>query len=84
MVVDVDLEKFFDRIDHDILIDRLRSGLRIGRLRQLRVQCLALSSCLTPKTIANASIVSELSPCRAVTIIGSKIDFRNLVRSTEA
>ncbi|MNU97916.1 Arginine transport ATP-binding protein ArtM [compost metagenome] len=53
-------------------------------LRQLRVQCLALSSCLAPKTIANASIVSELSPCRAVTRIGSKIDFRNLVRSTEA
>ena len=24
MVVDVDLEKFFDRVDHDILIDRLR------------------------------------------------------------
>jgi RNA-directed DNA polymerase len=24
IVVDVDLEKFFDRVDHDILIDRLR------------------------------------------------------------
>ena len=24
VVVDVDLEKFFDRVDHDILIDRLR------------------------------------------------------------
>jgi hypothetical protein len=23
IVVDVDLEKFFDRVDHDILIDRL-------------------------------------------------------------
>jgi transporter family-2 protein len=43
----------------------------------------ALSSCLTPKTIANASIVSELSPCSAVSRIGSEIDFRNLARSTE-
>jgi len=28
VVVDVDLEKFFDRVDHDILIDRL--GKRIA------------------------------------------------------
>jgi len=28
VVVDVDLEKFFDRVNHDILIDRL--GKRIG------------------------------------------------------
>ena len=28
VVVDVDLEKFFDRVNHDILIDRLRK--RIG------------------------------------------------------
>jgi len=27
IVVDVDLEKFFDRVNHDILIDRLRKGL---------------------------------------------------------
>ncbi|MCY1453162.1 Vitamin B12 import ATP-binding protein BtuD [compost metagenome] len=53
-------------------------------LRQLRVQCLALSSCLTPKTIANASIVSELFPSNDVSRIGSKIDFRNMARSTRA
>jgi len=28
VVVDVDLEKFFDRVDHDILIDRLRKKIR--------------------------------------------------------
>ena len=27
MVVDVDLEKFFDRVDHDILMDRLRKRI---------------------------------------------------------
>jgi RNA-directed DNA polymerase len=27
VVVDVDLEKFFDRVDHDILIDRLRKKI---------------------------------------------------------
>jgi group II intron reverse transcriptase/maturase len=27
VVVDVDLEKFFDRVDHDILIDRLRKRI---------------------------------------------------------
>lgn len=26
-MVDVDLEKFFDRVDHDILIDRLRKKI---------------------------------------------------------
>lgn len=29
IVVDVDLEKFFDRVDHDILIDRLRKNIPI-------------------------------------------------------
>ena len=27
VVVDVDLEKFFDRVDHDILMDRLRKRI---------------------------------------------------------
>jgi len=37
IVVDVDLEKFFDRINHDILIDRLRKRVTdVGILRLIR------------------------------------------------
>ena len=35
IVVDVDLEKFFDRVDHDILIDRLQK--RIGGTGVIRL-----------------------------------------------
>src|SRR5207244_3506226 len=35
IVVDVDLEKFFDRVDHDILIDRLQK--RIGDTGVIRL-----------------------------------------------
>ena len=35
MVVDVDLEKFFDRVNHDILIDRFRK--RIGDAGVIRL-----------------------------------------------
>src|ERR1700742_1261037 len=35
IVVDVDLEKFFDRVDHDILIDRLRKRIGDGGVIQL-------------------------------------------------
>jgi group II intron reverse transcriptase/maturase len=35
VVVDVDLEKFFDRVDHDILIDRLRKRVPDGGLIRL-------------------------------------------------
>jgi RNA-directed DNA polymerase len=37
VVVDVDLEKFFDRVNHDILIDRLRKGTNdAGVIRLIR------------------------------------------------
>jgi RNA-directed DNA polymerase len=37
IVVDVDLEKFFDRVNHDILIDRLRRGIAdAGVIRLVR------------------------------------------------
>jgi RNA-directed DNA polymerase len=37
VVVDVDLEKFFDRVNHDILIDRLRSRIAdVGVIRLVR------------------------------------------------
>jgi RNA-directed DNA polymerase len=37
VVVDVDLEKFFDRVNHDILIDRLRSRIAdAGVIRLVR------------------------------------------------
>jgi RNA-directed DNA polymerase len=37
IVVDVDLEKFFDRVDHDILIDRLQKRIRDpGVIRLIR------------------------------------------------
>lgn len=37
VVVDVDLEKFFDRVDHDILIDRLRKRVPdLGIIRLVR------------------------------------------------
>ena len=37
IVVDVDLEKFFDRVDHDILIDRLRRKVPdVGVIRLIR------------------------------------------------
>lgn len=37
VVVDVDLEKFFDRVDHDILIDRLRRKIPdLGIIRLVR------------------------------------------------
>ena len=37
VVVDVDLEKFFDRVDHDILIDRLRKKIPdLGIIRLVR------------------------------------------------
>ena len=37
VVVDVDLEKFFDRVNHDILIDRLRKrGIDAGVIRLVR------------------------------------------------
>ena len=37
IVVDVDLEKFFDRVDHDILIDRLQKGTAdAGVMRLIR------------------------------------------------
>src|ERR1700760_1971967 len=37
IVVDVDLEKFFDRVDHDILIDRLQKRIRdTGVIRLIR------------------------------------------------
>jgi group II intron reverse transcriptase/maturase len=35
VVVDVDLEKFFDRVDHDILIDRLRKRVPDGGIIRL-------------------------------------------------
>jgi RNA-directed DNA polymerase len=35
IVVDVDLEKFFDRVNHDILIDRLRKRIPDGRVIRL-------------------------------------------------
>jgi RNA-directed DNA polymerase len=35
IVVDVDLEKFFDRVDHDILIDRLQKRIGDGGIIQL-------------------------------------------------
>lgn len=35
VVVDVDLEKFFDRVDHDILIDRLRKRVPDGGIVRL-------------------------------------------------
>jgi len=35
IVVDVDLEKFFDRVNHDILIDRLRKRIADGRVIRL-------------------------------------------------
>jgi RNA-directed DNA polymerase len=35
VVVDVDLEKFFDRVNHDVLMGRL--GKRIGDKRMLKV-----------------------------------------------
>src|ERR1700756_171281 len=35
IVVDVDLEKFFDRVDHDILIDRLQKRIGDGGVIQL-------------------------------------------------
>jgi len=35
IVVDVDLEKFFDRVNHDILIDRLRKRIPDGRIIRL-------------------------------------------------
>lgn len=35
IVVDVDLEKFFDRVNHDILIDRLRKRIADGRVVRL-------------------------------------------------
>jgi RNA-directed DNA polymerase len=38
IVVDVDLEKFFDRVDHDILIDRLQKRIGdTGVIRLIRV-----------------------------------------------
>ena len=37
VVVDVDLEKFFDRVNHDMLIDRLRKrGIDAGAIRLVR------------------------------------------------
>ena len=36
VVVDVDLEKFFDRVDHDILIDRLRKKIPDSNIRPMR------------------------------------------------
>jgi len=37
IVVDVDLEKFFDRVNHDILIDRLRKRIAdAGVIRMVR------------------------------------------------
>ena len=37
IVVDVDLEKFFDRVNHDILIDRLRKRIEdVGVIRLIR------------------------------------------------
>ena len=35
VVVDVDLEKFFDRVNHDILIDRLRKRVPDGGVIRL-------------------------------------------------
>jgi len=35
IVVDVDLEKFFDRVNHDILMDRLRRHVTDGRVLRL-------------------------------------------------
>ena len=37
VVVDVDLEKFFDRVNHDILIDRLQKRIDdVGVIRLIR------------------------------------------------
>jgi retron-type reverse transcriptase len=37
VVVDVDLEKFFDRVNHDILMDRLRRRIEtLGVIRLIR------------------------------------------------
>jgi RNA-directed DNA polymerase len=44
VVVDVDLEKFFDRVDHDILIDRLQK--RIGDAGVIRLIRAYLNSCI--------------------------------------
>jgi len=40
IVVDVDLEKFFDRVHHDILIDRLRKRVADGGIVRLVRACL--------------------------------------------
>ena len=34
-VVDIDLEKFFDRVNHDILMDRVERRVKDGRITRL-------------------------------------------------
>ena len=59
VVVDVDLEKFFDQVNHDILIDRLRK--RIGDARILRLIRAYLNS-----GIMSGGVVQERHQLRAI------------------
>jgi RNA-directed DNA polymerase len=53
VVVDVDLEKFFDRVNHDILIDRLRKRIAdAGVIRLVR-------ACLTSGVLMNGVVVAR-------------------------
>lgn len=68
VVVDVDLEKFFDRVDHDILIDRLRKRITdraVIRLIRTYLDAGALINGVIEKSRCGAPQGGPLSPLLA-------------------
>ncbi|MHC8403181.1 group II intron reverse transcriptase/maturase [Pseudomonas sp. MDT1-17] len=68
VVVDVDLEKFFDRVDHDILIDRLRkriAGRAVIRLIRAYLDAGTLINGVVEKSRCGAPQGGPLSPLLA-------------------
>ena len=68
VVVDVDLEKFFDRVDHDILIDRLRkriAGRAVIRLIRAYLDAGTLINDVVEKSRCGAPQGGPLSPLLA-------------------
>ena len=67
-VVDIDLEKFFDRVDHDKLMGRVRKRVRDPRVLQLirgYLQCGVLINDALHETVAGTPQGGPLSPLLA-------------------
>ena len=69
VVVDVDLEKFFDRVDHDILMDRLRKRIShwaVIRLIRANLDAGTLVNGVVEKSRCGAPQGGPLSPLLAM------------------